>query len=280
MPQEVIFHLGLFLLINTTVCLLRQQSPMSDVHSFSKQLHELLCYYKSKREDERVENYLPLATKYFCDPVYMGKKKTDFETIEKIEKTVKSMFPDGRFEFQKDLHNQILRATLRQTLGAGYNNLVERICKERNWKGPTNNLFTVASRRSGKTTGMASMVASLLIHIPKLKVVVYSVALRTAVEFVRLVENYITMTEEGRNMIVNPGGSEMLILRGPELGDIRTARSFPSFGRAKDVSFFSFCSFLFVMGNFNLTKNVNFKSVLVWEILHSEILDIWRMTTI
>ncbi len=142
--------------------------------------------------------------------------------------------------FQEDLHNQILRATLKQTLGDDYTMLVERVCRERGWAGPKKNLFTIASRRSGKTTGIASMVSALLICVPNIQIVVYSVAKRSAEEFVRLVEKYIQMHPSARSMIVNPGGAEMLVLRGPTPGDERRIRSFPSGGNAANVSLFFF----------------------------------------
>ena len=54
------------------------------------------------------------------------------------------------------------------------------------WKHPP-------PRRSGKTTGLASVVASLLICVPQTHVIVDSTAKRSAEEFVRLVKRYIRM---------------------------------------------------------------------------------------
>jgi hypothetical protein len=56
-----------------------------------------------------------------------------------------------------------------------------------------------------------------------------------AVEFVHLVEDYIRLHPRGRNMIANAGGSESLVLN--HVGGKKSRiRSFPSGGRAKDVS--------------------------------------------
>ena len=85
----------------------------------------------------------------------------------------------------------------------------------------------------------------MLVCVPKMTIIVYSVALRTAQEFVRLVQRYVQLTPEGRAMLQNPGGSERLVLQGPDPGDERWIRSFPSGGKAQNVSFplLSFFSF-------------------------------------
>jgi hypothetical protein len=209
--------------------------------SFDQELTDLTKYYKWQAAIEDVKSRPPLVSSYYSENIYRIQETKGANMLKKVEETVKTFFPKGRFPFQRDLHNQVLRATLRQTLGDDYEAMFEKVCKERGWKGPKKNLFAIASRRSGKTTAFASIVAALLVCIPDIEIVVYSVALRTAQEFVRLVERYIQMHPLGKSMIANPGGSEMLILKGTNIGDLRRIRSFPSGGNAKNVSF----SFLF-----------------------------------
>jgi hypothetical protein len=196
-------------------------------------LHKHLA---TKSDEERALQYVPPITQLYTNGFYRRTEARGDEMLKYIEQTIKGFFPKGRFGFQVDLHNQILRATLRQTLGENYRRLVQRVCKERGWNGAKKNLFTIASRRSGKTTGIASMVAALLICVPKMQIVVYSVAKRSAEEFVRLVESYIQLTPVGRGMIKNPGGAEMLVLNGTKPGDQRRIRSFPTGGNATNVS--------------------------------------------
>lgn len=202
-----------------------------------RHLHKYLCYLTWQEDLERAHTYNPLVIDYYSDTIYRKSEIRGIGVIKAIERTVvEYFFPLGRFVFQEELHNQMLRATLRQTLGNDYNALFGQVCKLRGWDSPKKNLFTIASRRSGKTTGMASMIAALLIHIPNIQIVVYSVALRTAQEFVRLVAQYIQMHPNGKAMLKRADASETLELYGPSPGDKRRIRSFPSGGNAKNVS--------------------------------------------
>lgn len=194
-------------------------------------LSRYLCY---KRSVERAENYTPDAWQLFDKTRVSTRVREGELRMRRVEEVLRGMFPNGRYEFQIKLHSQILRAVLKQILREDYNDLVEKICRERNWDGPKKNLFTIASRRSGKTTGMASLVATLLICIPELEIVVYSVGLRTAKEFVRLTEGYVSKYPGGERMIYS-NGAEQLMLKGPT-GEKRRLRSFPSGGNAKNVS--------------------------------------------
>lgn len=211
-------------------------------HRFHSRKHELIgfCkYLQHKSSVERAENYTPYVGQYYSSSRYRINVSDGEARLRRVEATLRGMFPDGRFEFQIKLHSQVMRAVMRQVLRNDYARLIEKVCRERGWDGPKKNLFTIASRRSGKTTGMASLVAALLVEVPHIQIVVYSVALRTAQEFVRLVERYICSVPGGSAMIKNPGGSETLIVEGPEPGDTRRIRSFPSGGNAKNVSSFS-----------------------------------------
>jgi hypothetical protein len=210
-------------------------------------LLDLIKYSTWRSDVERAHEFTPLVTQLYTDSIYRKQEAKGDELLKEIESCIDMFFPKGRFGFQEDLHNQMLRATLMQTLGDDYRMLVQQVCRERGWKGPNKNLFTIASRRSGKTTGIASMVGALLICVPNIQIVVYSVAKRSAEEFVRLVEKYIQMHPKGRGMIKNPGGAEMLVLNGTSPGDERRIRSFPSGGNAANVSILSFSLFFFVL---------------------------------
>ena len=205
-------------------------------HSNKQRYVGLKRYLVHRSSIDNSERYTPYLLKYYSASAYRKDVSDGEARLRKIDKTLDSMFPNGRFEFQIKLHSQVLRAVMRQVLRDDYHRLIEKVCRERGWDGPKKNLFTIASRRSGKTTGMASLVATLLIEVPHIQIVVYSVAMRTAQEFVRLVERYMCMVPGASKMIKNPGGAETLNISGPEPGDDRRIRSFPSGGNAKNVS--------------------------------------------
>lgn len=198
----------------------------------------LAKYFKWKSMKAKLEAYTPVASAWFGDNIYQLKEQEGRSKVQKVEETIRSFFPKGRFPFQRDLHRQLMRATLRQTLGDHFRSQVASVCKEYGWDGPKKNLFAIASRRSGKTTGMASFVAAMLLCIPNIQIVVYSVALRTASEFVRLVERYIMMHPLGKAMLKNPGTAEMLVLKGGGPLDVRRIKSFPGGGNAQNVRIF------------------------------------------
>ena len=222
----------------------RSRSPLQNLNSG---LLDLIKYSTWQSDLQRAHEYTPLVTQLYTDSIYRKHEARGDEKLKEIEDTLSYFFPKGRFHFQVDLHNQMLRATLMQTLGNDYRMLVHQVCRERGWSGPNKNLFTIASRRSGKTTGISSMCAALLICVPNIQLVVYSVAKRSAEEFVRLVEKYMQMHPTGRDMIKNPGGAEMLIVNGFGPADERRIRSFPSGGNAANVSYCHF-HFLFLRG--------------------------------
>lgn len=214
----------------------KRTAPPSKTYNTHK--HTLLPFVKYlhwQSDIERAELYTPNVSRYYSNTRYKKNVSDGEARLRRVEQVLDSMYPAGKFVFQIKLHRQVIRAVLRQILGDDYQRLVEKVCKERGWDGPKKNLFTIASRRSGKTTGMAGLCATLLICVPHIQIVVYSVALRTATEFVRLVERYICMHPGGSKMIVNPGGSETLMVAGTEPADTRRIRSFPSGGNAKNV---------------------------------------------
>lgn len=227
-------------------------TPRPRLQNLNSGLLDMVKYTTWQSDLQRAHEYTPLVTQLYTDSIYRKEEARGDERLREIEDTIQYFFPKGRFHFQVDLHNQMLRATLMQTLGDDYRMLVQQVCRERGWSGPNKNLFTIASRRSGKTTGISSMCAALLICVPNIQIVVYSVAKRSAEEFVRLVEKYMQMHPTGREMIKNPGGAEMLVVEGFGAGDERRIRSFPSGGNAANVSVLSFsftlCIFFFLLG--------------------------------
>jgi len=205
--------------------------------NYRKEFPHISKFLYEKTLEERIQEYTPYSGKYYANTVYATSLSSGESRLKKVEELLDMFFPEGRFKFQVHLHREVLRAVMRQILGSDYERLRGKICKEYGWDELKKNLFTIASRRSGKTVGMAAMVAALVIVVPKIEIVVFSVALRTATEFVRLVEEKVLMYSGGRQMIERLGSSQKLVLYGPQ-GDQRRLRSFPSGGNAKNVSLF------------------------------------------
>jgi len=205
------------------------------LHTLRSKLSQAFQYLSIKEDIEREETHIPIVTQYYTDFKYRHKESSGEATMKNIEETIKLLFPKGRFKFQIKLHDQMLRATLRQILGNNYEHEFERVCEERGWNGPKKNMFVIASRRSGKTTGMSSMIAALLLNVTNIEIVVYSVGERSAKEFVKLIEKYTRYSPNGSSRIKSSKAEELTIF-GSVPGDERRVRSFPSGGNAKNVS--------------------------------------------
>jgi hypothetical protein len=196
----------------------------------------MAAFTEHKYDTERADRFPALMSEYYAPTFYRKLVPAGIALLRKTEATLHRMIPK-MFLFQKKLADEAFRASLRQLLDDQFENLWEEVCRQRKWPSAPRNLFTVASRRSGKTSLLAAFCASMLVCVYRMTIIVYSVALRSAQEFVRLVQRYIQMTPEGRAMLTNPGGSERLALHGPAPEDERWIRSFPSGGKSQNVSF-------------------------------------------
>jgi len=146
-----------------------------------------------------------------------------------------TMFPDGKYELQKRLHSQVIRASLRQILGKEYKSSVKRICAQFGWEDPQQNAFIIASRRAGKTTGMASAVAAILLNVPGMKIVNFSGAKESAAEFVKLVAYYAEMISRGKQTRSVKSTKEKTTIRHNSLSESYVI-AYPSGGKSYNVS--------------------------------------------
>lgn len=225
---------------DTRVALKRVRPPPPREDTVFTERHALLkratLHFATEAEIERARNYPALMGRLYLDEFYNPAQFTGDRVIRAIEQSWQYFFPQDRFPFQKKLHNYLLRATLHQTLGVKFDSLCNEVCRRYGWRGPTKNLFAIASRRSGKTTATASAIAAFLLHVPNIMIVVFSVAKRSASEFVQLVVKYIHMYPGGSERILhNSQSGENLEIRGLNQGDTRRVRSFPAGGKADVV---------------------------------------------
>jgi hypothetical protein len=199
----------------------------------------MIAYAEHKFDTERADKFPPMITDYLAPTYYRKLVPSGMILLDKTEAMLHRMIPK-MYIFQKKLADEAFRVSLRQLLDDQFENLWEAVCKKRMWESAPRNLFAVASRRSGKTCLLAAFCAAMLVCVYRMTIIVYSVALRSAQEFVRLVQRYIQMVPEGRAMLTGPGGAERLALHGLAPEDERWIRSFPSGGNSQNVSLFIF----------------------------------------
>jgi hypothetical protein len=147
-----------------------------------------------KVQSEKAINYPKTNLANFIQrqfaPVLVGELR-----LRKImEDLVKMFYPHNRYRFQEILHKEVLRSVLNCVVDREEERrmVMPRILETYGWESQTRNALTVASRRSGKTTGLAAVIAAVLLHCPGIEVMAFSVSQAGAEEFIRLVYFYMT----------------------------------------------------------------------------------------
>jgi hypothetical protein len=181
---------------------------------------------------EKQEERACFTFEQFDRSLYKNGFQSGEQRLRNIIKDLDFLFPDGKYDLQVKIHSETMRACLRQILGKEYNSSVQRICKQWGWNGPKQNAFFVASRRGGKTTGMASVVAALLVNVPNMKVVNFSGGEDSATEFTKLVGFYAEQICRGKRVKVTM--KKTVVFHGGQ--SVSYISAFPSGGRSYDVS--------------------------------------------
>ena len=168
----------------------------------------------------------------FDRSLYAGGFQSGETKLRNIWRDLDRVFPDGKYDLQTKIHSQTLRACLRQILGHDYNSCVQRVCQQYGWDGPKQNVIFVASRRGGKSTGMASVAAALLVHIPNLKIVNFSGGEDSAEEFCQMIGDYAERMGSGKRVKVTKKKTTVFHSSTSE----SHVTAYPSGGRSYDVS--------------------------------------------
>lgn len=231
-----------------------QQKPgrISLTDRWNYQHERLTALRRSTRAalfNERLRDIVPDVVSYFAENSIHRKPPVEgLERVRKIKQKLEDMFAEkenGRFPFQHKLHDQCIRASLRQILGPrDYARLKHQVCREFGWNGVVKNVLSEASRRSGKTVALAALVAALMIYVPNSKFVAFAIKQATSEMFVSLVRGFVMNDPEGSKM-VHEDAKQHLVLKGTTPGDLRQLQAFPGGNKSYDVSYISFSLFLF-----------------------------------
>jgi hypothetical protein len=205
---------------------------MSNVTASRKRLRLIQKSLNPIALAEKQEERACFTFEQFDRSLYKNGFQSGEQRLRNIMRDLDFLFPDGKYDLQVKIHSETIRACLRQILGKEYNSSQKRICKQWGWNGPKQNAFFVASRRGGKTTGMASVVAALLVNVPNMKVVNFSGGEDSAMEFTKLVGFYAEQISKGRR--VKATSKKTVVFHGPQ--SVSYISAFPSGGRSYDVS--------------------------------------------
>jgi hypothetical protein len=121
--------------------------------------------------------------------------------------------PIVRSDIQRIFHRHMLNACLPVIYGAEFETCAETILKDNGWDEVKQEVLVVTCRREGKTMAVSLLVAGLLICVPYIKIVVFAVGMRTALQLVSRVESLCESHAIGSGMIVRPHAKELLVMR-------------------------------------------------------------------
>lgn len=132
-------------------------------------------------------------------PIFVG----ELRLRRIMEDLVKMFYPHNRYRFQEILHKEVLRSVLNCVVDREEERraIMPQILATYGWESQTRNALTVASRRSGKTTGLSAVIAAVLLHCPGIEVMAFSVSQAGAEEFIRLVYYYMTKIVRKANYV-------------------------------------------------------------------------------
>ena len=134
--------------------------------------------------------------------------------VDELAKTLDE-FGYNRYVLQKRFHNAMITSMLPNIYGTDFHANKERIKKKFNITGDIKQeVMILSARKIGKTWTVAMFVAALLITIPKISIVVFSMASRTSKQMVRIVDDFLTRHQKGTDMIIHPHSQEQITLRG------------------------------------------------------------------
>jgi hypothetical protein len=214
---------------------------LQNVAASRKRLRLIQKSLKPIALSEKQEERASFTFEQFSRSLHKNGFQSGEQRLRNIIKDLDFLFPDGKYDLQVKIHSETIRACLRQILGKEYNSSQKRLCKQFGWDGPKQNAFFVASRRGGKTTGMASVVAALMVNVPNMKVVNFSGGEDSATEFTKLVGFYAQQIARGKQVKITMKKTVVF-----HVGQwVSYIAAFPSGGRSYDVSdcFLFLCSF-------------------------------------
>ena len=148
--------------------------------------------------------------------------------VDELAKTLDE-FGYNRYVLQKRFHNAMITSMLPNIYGTDFHANKERIKKKFNITGDIKQeVMILSARKIGKTWTVAMFVAALLITIPKISIVVFSMASRTSKQMVRIVDDFLTRHQKGTDMIIHPHSQEQITLRGTSgPDDKRVFKAYP-----------------------------------------------------
>lgn len=192
--------------------------------NMSPHFERYMRYWEWKVAVDCWRAYVPKRKDFYFNDDYITSKVSGLERLKSVYDTLQTISPT-RSLWQRKLQHNMVRATLYQILGDDYEAQVDTVCDMNKWDGPKQELMAIASRRSGKTWGTAQYAAAIMLTVPNVEVVIFSLSKRQSQKMLGLVKDFIYRHPDGRKMR-DTDNAEEIVLKGPD-GDKRSCKSYP-----------------------------------------------------
>ena len=146
---------------------------------------------------------LPKTYEAFSNKTYRESFEAGDKCLEELRKTVHQLGIKLTFNQIKFVEDMI-RACLKFIFRNDFEQNVARLLKENNWSEIIQEVLIITARRMGKTTVVAAFSAALLICIPNVKLMIFSVSLNSSRKMISTIQEFLQVHEKGKEMLQRP----------------------------------------------------------------------------
>ena len=158
--------------------------------SLEAQFHAYAQYWAHRVALEAHDARVPSRIEFY-GPTELGRSKTDGSKRFELVLRMFDVVCPTRSTWQRKLHLQMMRAVMFQILGKDYDSQVDAVCRMMGWDGPKQEVLAIASRRSGKTYGTAMFAATIVLCVPNIEIVIFSLSKRQSQKMLALVRKIV-----------------------------------------------------------------------------------------
>lgn len=223
------FQLQLDLEASPIVRRLRKR-PRISAHTL---VDDVLASNKVMRDIREGSLVIPKTYELFDNSIYRSVVGRGDVCMAMIRKTLDE-FGFKRHSNQIYFHEQMMRACLRKIYQFDFEQNIDRVLKENGWPKMVQEVLVITARRMGKTTASAMFSAALIISVPKMELMIFSVSLNSSRKMLQMIKDFIDNHPVGKTLPKSTVNKDKLWFEcGP--GDRRTCESRPGRGNVSTL---------------------------------------------
>ncbi len=192
-----------------------------------KNIFEDVCVNLRFNYDKTLKNTcIPKTFELYDNDLYK-------ETIGKGDAVLKRLrdsldeFGFKRHTNQIHFHEEMIKACLRIIYRSDFEQNIDRVVQE---------VLIITARRIGKTTAVAIFAAALLMCVPTIELMIFSVSLNSSRKMLMMIQDFLEGHSIGNGMIKRPTNKDKItVIGGPN--DRRTCESRPGRGQVSNLVF-------------------------------------------